>query len=617
MKFGIKRIGCLAVLCASIAVLPLASPAWGQEASKSVASGAKWVVDKTTSLKSLTIAEGATVASPKGYNVTMTVDGVERAIKPGSYKGAIVLTATKDIPLSYMNQGDKEPYHVRAAVFVDNGAYVPEKSVAAAAVGAKVTNSYLADATIKSDAEKFNGIYVTGNSTYAILNPKIEMTGNGGDDFAGYGSAIKVDGKANVTINNAKIVNKGAVRTAIWIGGKSTVTVNNSDIDTYSGTLPAGYTFSIMPSKMMEVPYGLGVSGNLRATNLMDEATVIYNNSHIRAHGWGALSTDGNGPTRMFVNNSVIETVNSGYGAFANGDSHDQFSNCTFNVASYGVIIGGPGWATFTDATKVNSNGIGVVMQQGSGGSLLTINKKSVVKTRLAAIEIKGRGGNVVIDNAEVQPGNGVILQTMENDDPIQKEMKAGGGGAPGGGGMPSGGAPGGGAPGGGSAPGGMPGGAPAGAQSAPNGGDESFSGDVVATLRNATLTGDLVHSMKGVGEMRVKLEKATVTGAISTGTAYPTSGKEPTKETFSTIGDVKNTLSAVDEKYGLKVALDGQSKWVVDKTSYLNSLTLDDGAVIAAPAGSSVRLVVDGVNTPVKAGSYKGKIELQVTPGA
>ena len=75
-------------------------------------------------------------------------------------------------------------------------------------------------------------------------------------------------------MNKAHIVTRGAVRTAVWVGGKSTVTVNDSFIETYSGTLPAGYKFSIAPGEMMEVPYGLGISGNVRATNLMDTGTV-------------------------------------------------------------------------------------------------------------------------------------------------------------------------------------------------------------------------------------------------------------------------------------------------------------------------------------------------------
>lgn len=52
----------------------------------------KWIVDKTCYLSGLTLAAGAEVSAPAGKTVTMTVDGKETAIAPGSYTGTIVMT---------------------------------------------------------------------------------------------------------------------------------------------------------------------------------------------------------------------------------------------------------------------------------------------------------------------------------------------------------------------------------------------------------------------------------------------------------------------------------------------------------------------------------------------
>jgi hypothetical protein len=145
----------------------------------------------------------------------------------------------------------------------------------------------------------------------------------------------------------------------------------------------------------------------------------------------------------------------------------------------------------------------------------------------------------------------------------------------------------------------------------------KTFSGDVNALLKNAKLTGDVFHGMKDKGDMNVRLENSTLTGAISISTTRPTSGQEPTKETFRSLGDVQNTPGPSTDKYGLRLTLDEKSKWVVTKSSYMTTLTLAPGAVISAPEGSSVTLLVDGVKTPVKAGVYTGKIEIQVAPGA
>ena len=78
-------------------------------------------------------------------------------------------------------------------------------------------------------------------------------------------------------------------------------------------------------------------------------------------------------------------------------------------------------------------------------------------------------------------------------------------------------------------------------------------------------------------------------------------------------VGDVVNTFGPHAEKCQLAVFVVGQSRWVVDKTSYLNDLTLAAGAAVAAPEGATLALTVNGVVTPLKAGAYHGAIVLQV----
>ena len=51
-----------------------------------------WIVEESIALRSLTTAEGASLAAPEGKTLTMTVDGVETAIASGTYKGKIVMT---------------------------------------------------------------------------------------------------------------------------------------------------------------------------------------------------------------------------------------------------------------------------------------------------------------------------------------------------------------------------------------------------------------------------------------------------------------------------------------------------------------------------------------------
>ena len=55
----------------------------------------QWTVTEVSNMSSLTIATGAKVSAPKGYQLTMTVNGKTTAIAPGSYAGDIVIEPKK------------------------------------------------------------------------------------------------------------------------------------------------------------------------------------------------------------------------------------------------------------------------------------------------------------------------------------------------------------------------------------------------------------------------------------------------------------------------------------------------------------------------------------------
>jgi hypothetical protein len=574
----------LAVLSAAL----LCGAASHASASQPFDQGKRWTVPATTALETLTIPEGGQIDAPAGKSVTLTVDGVNLAPLPGTYAGKVVLTVTDQIPVRYK---ELPPHSFRGAIYVEDGRVDPARSVAAAVHGARIGDGMIAGASITSREERFNGIIVTGKSKLVIDHPVIDLTGNGGNDFAGYGAAIMSSGDAEVTVNSPRIRTRGAVRTALFVGGHSTMRVNDADIETYNGNLPADYKFTIEVGRMMEVPWMLGLSGNVRATNLVDHGTVYFTNSHIRSQGWGALSTDDAARVRMFVKDSLIETVDSGYGAYSIGDSHDHFSHSTLNVADIGLIIAGPASGTFTDGTVVNSRRYGVMLHGGVGGGTLTIDKGSTVNARLTAIEVKGRGTTIVIDNARLHAGNGVLVQAMENDDPFMKAMASGqpivGMQAP-------------------------P--APAAAEVAQREAAIPATPHVLATLRDTALSGDLLNTRTLEGDMTVTLERARLTGAISTGTQAPASGQDPTVHTYWHIGDVATTLAPARGKYGMDVHVGAGSRWTVTKDSFLTALTVAGKGAIGALPGSRLSFKVDGKTRPLVPGSYRGAIELRVT---
>jgi hypothetical protein len=67
----------------------------GNDISVTLKDGAVWTVTDTGSITGLTISEGCKITAPKGHKVTMTVDGVKKPIKAGTYNGKIVLAVSK------------------------------------------------------------------------------------------------------------------------------------------------------------------------------------------------------------------------------------------------------------------------------------------------------------------------------------------------------------------------------------------------------------------------------------------------------------------------------------------------------------------------------------------
>ena len=593
----------------ALALLPATAGAALAQGARDVAPGTSWVVDTPTKLTRLVIGQGANITAPPGHSLTMTVNKVETDIAPGTYSGAIVLTPTDEAVVNFNDMGGHEINKLRAAIYIDNGAYVPAKSVSDAVIAGPgaVSDTQASGVKITSDGKEFNGIMITGNSKFAIRNAKITMTGNGRNDFDGFGAAIRVSGNSSVTIDHATIIDKGVVRTAIWVGDSAVVRVNNSDIDVNDGTLPADYSWSWMnPAKskdvILETPWMIGTRGNARATLVVDQGTVIYNHSRIRAEAWGVLSTDDpKGEMNVAANDCDIETSKNGYGAYAVGDTLDNFSHSRFNVVDYGEILAG-GSAVFTDGTVVNSHRFGV-MSHGSATGFLTIEKGSVFNTEKAVIQLKSSSPDILVDDAGLNSKSGVILEAIVDDDPDNGGL----GPTP--------------------APGSKPSSPPPPPPSMQPGryNAQHPTKDIDATFKDVTLKGDFINSLTPQSTLILHFTHARIIGAISTATAVHAVGPHGEKlvmqdspDLYYLIGDVTETDAPTRDAHGVTVDLDGASNWTVTKPSYITDLTVAAGAKITAPAGYTLQMTVNGVQAKPAAGHYSGQIALTpVAPAA
>ncbi|MEV6160724.1 hypothetical protein AB0L71_02110 [Streptomyces sp. NPDC052052] len=643
----------LLVAVAGLAMSPaLVTPAAAQSAQKGAKSGKTLEVKSgeileltgTTTVSELTIADGGAIAAPDGYSLSLTVNGVETGgklglltdgsggvattIAAGTYRGKVVLTVATANEVTY--SGMTFPF--RQAIYVDANGVDESKSVPSDVRGGTVTDTSADNITLLSNGESFNGVYVTGGASYTLNKPKIAFAGNGRCDFIGYGASVVGTGDGTtLVLDGAVIKNEGVVRTAVIADDTANVIVKNSTIHCADGDhVPAEYPASGSGDTryMITVPWMLGLSGNVRATNLLGASTrASYINSSISSEKWGALSVDGGSNCVLTgINSRIANTKGQGYGSYAIGHVTEHFLGCTFDVGDYALIHWGAS-AHYGDSTKdavaalneslelgltkdelrslpVKSTRIdaGRFMVLWYAAGSVTIDGGTQVNTGETTFMSKAVAASVTVDGskgARLNPGNGVIFQLMDTDRPSSVSVS----------------------------------GKPwktemLGTYTEPTGSPTKSSSwvttsaqstDSTASFTDIDLSGDFYNSVRGGGNAGLQgqnlvldFTRSTVKGVISaTTTKHRVS--TITIDEYREISEVTNTPSAVVNN-GVVVTLGSGSSWTVTGTSHLSALTLASDAAVKAPRGRKVTLTVDGTATEIKAGSsYTGALTLTV----
>lgn len=600
-----------------------ATPDSTSDRTKTVASGETWEVTEITRLDELVVEDGAVLTAPEGQILSLTVDGVETGsvldgtygwttvIAAGAYRGDIVLTPAAEHPESFAGA----TFHLRQGVYVGGDGVVEGKSVLSSVRGGSLTHAYAQDVTLTSTGEAFNGFFVADGASYALANLQVAFDGNGRLDFASYGAAVTGAGNGTrLVVDGADIDNRGVVRTGVIARDGANVIVKNSRIHTRDGVLPADYEPGF-GANMMTVPWMLGLSGNVRATNVLGaNTTATYVNSVVSSESWGVLSTDSvRNCLLAAVNSTVTITGDSGYGTYADGSSQqDIFFGTQFDVATFAAISTG-GAINFTDSTRdavatlnsylelglteqelaaieprasvVTSRGFGVMWHSGDGGSV-SISGGTRFTTAETMFLDKGKKMSISVDGsqgAHLHAGNGVLVQIMETDDP----------------------------------------GSLTGVYTEPTVDPDKDTGfdataehtaDARASFTDIALQGDFYNAMRTGKNLILSFRRSSVEGVVSASTSRHAVSTIASAD-WQQINHVTNTPQPAINN-GVIVKLSAGSRWTVTGTSYVTKLVVGADAVVQAPPGKILTLTVGGTTTPLTAGTtYTGALTLSVTP--
>ncbi|MFF7987657.1 hypothetical protein ACFZDK_52910 [Streptomyces sp. NPDC007901] len=604
-------------------------------------SGTTYTVETTTATDHLTIPAGVRLVAPEGRQLTLTVDGVHRDVVPGEYRGEVVLSVTESnvVDFSFMNIAYQQ--HLAQALYLDQDGVVPARSVLAAAPGATYEEGVLADVAIVSQGSLLGGVYAAGGR-HVVRGADITLDGDGGDDFTGWGAGVVSAGKGTrLVLEDATIRTHGVIRTAVLADQGSDLVVKNSDLRSSEGVLPDDYVPNPEFGTMKSVPWMLGLDGNCRTTQLLgDHGSATYVNCHLETEKWGVLSNDISSGARLTtINSTVVVTGDSGYGAYALGGATHRHYGTEFRVRDYGMIIDVGGDTVILGAsdaasvaavdeelglgltaeesaalaprpTTVRSDRFGVMLHASvdmeAPVAQVHVRDGASFETGKAVFLVKGVPARITVDGGagtRLASADGVLLQIIDSDDPGPRL-----------------------GPDGGLVNSGVYHEKP-GDPSPVEGFDvtEGHERDVRVSFTEVTASGDFCNGwFNGTGPQRMggetgiapepepsgknlvlDLDRCTLSGVISSTVAKharPTIGAAD----WRLIGEVTNTVAPAVNN-GVIVSLT-ETTWTVTGTSHLTGLTLDESSRVVAASGE-VRFTVDGVEVPLRPGSYRGAI--------
>lgn len=313
-------------------------------------------------------------------------------------------------------------------------------------------------------------VYVTG--TYDIHD---DENGYYASDFSGTGVSFISNLGSHLVLEDIDFTSRGFSRafamaygTKMSMGGSadavSTILdIRSCDVTAY-GHDPfdtwEGYTSSANTSIMITPPYVLGIYGGIRTLNVLGtKATLIVEDSYLASGGWGVLSSDGCDTPYFYIIDTTLAAVpasqggsNSGwkifgydedaygsaYGSYLIGDAQEYFYGVQFDGLTYcSILTGGDAWIssihkgdtidlvdpatgdtvrTYTAAEDVVSHVNTVFGWMAHNEGTITVGDVVVTPAECAFL-YKNADVDFTMDGTDSRPGNGILLQMIDNDD--------------------------------------------------------------------------------------------------------------------------------------------------------------------------------------------------------
>lgn len=278
--------------------------------------------------------------------------------------------------------------------------------------------------TMQCDRPGVNGFVVKDDAAYTIWDSVITLTGDGPDDFSGFGAGVRAIGNGTAILENTKIETTGVIRPCTFAGDYSTMIVRNCELISHGGELTPDYD----GEAMREPPAGLELGGNCRTHLSVGDSHCYFRDTKIYADGWAALSTDAcYGDMYVEADNCDIQVRHIGYATYCDHGGNVVLNNCDL-TATVGAIVGGK-CREFLNRCTVDVDRYGAMLHSVYGNtheiSELTISDCDV-ESGEACIMVKSQNAYLDIRRSRLRPRNGCLIQTVYNKDFFATEVGVG-----------------------------------------------------------------------------------------------------------------------------------------------------------------------------------------------
>jgi len=586
-----------------------------------------WLIEKTVEFQDLVIHRGAKISAPAGKEITLIVNGMVRQLKPGHYVGKVILSVAEvfavDPPEIIMSISNIVPTFV-SAISVDKNKIDEAKSNKDAVWGGTFDGSHAEDIYIGSDQENFAGI-VVNDSKYDIKNVAMDLDGFAMNDYVGVGAGVACFGKSDVTVRDSRFTLSAVSRCAIHISNESKILLEDSEFTNISPDTDWFDRFC----------WPLPFVGSNRLLQLSNRGQMTINRCKMHTNGWGILSIDSaDQDILLTVKDShllVSGPRSHAYGVFVFATSKVRFDHTTVDVYGYPICL--MGMERIAGVDIVN----GCVIKGRRFGLFASTDDHSIVNikdstfdTDRACIASRSSITKYNIENSVMKSHEGIIVQIMDNlTEYSQEAVKCF---------------------------------VPVGVEDTYIEGRDitnyNTENDVEFNFSHMTLEGDILNSTTNIrayensiietkGEYHDRIAGPTkdlyefaigpdadyasynelhgpknlglnfvstaITGVISSATqAWREGLTEITPDSRLEGANITQTPAAPVNN-GVIVNLDKDSSWTVTGTSYITSLTLASSAQVIAPGGKKLAVYVNGEETTLEAGEYKGQITLSL----